>query len=114
MALADALPDGFQRAFGGSVGSVVAGVEIRDSSWPDDPSSDGYELELSLDGFSNVAFSTRWHRIDIDAPRFRLPDWAWALVPFERPIAWRVLSLRPRSRCIVARGTVERLRPEVV
>ena len=78
-------------------------------TWNAVEGAEGYELEASIDDFSNLTFSTAWHGLCPHEPFFQIPAWAWSQVTTNKPVAWRVLALFPRERRVVVRGCFRRV-----
>ncbi|MHC4515622.1 MAG: SPASM domain-containing protein, partial [Planctomycetota bacterium] len=77
-------------------------------AWQGHADTAGYEVEMSLDGFRTLLFSTLWHDLQLAEPRFQIPEWAWVLAPVDETIHWRALAVLPEERRVTARGTFRR------
>jgi MoaA/NifB/PqqE/SkfB family radical SAM enzyme len=76
--------------------------------WPAAEGSEQYVVQVSTDGFRNVAFSTDWHGILVESTSYRVPDWAWALAEPDQLLHWQCLAVLPDERRVVAHGAMRR------
>ena len=76
-----------------------------------DPAEDAerYIVQLSVDGFRNIGFSTDWHKITLETPEFRIPDWARAIGEESKTVHWHSLPVLPLERRLVSLGGVCRV-----
>ncbi|HYC77224.1 MAG TPA: radical SAM protein [Planctomycetota bacterium] len=79
-------------------------------TWGGSAPGDAFEVQLSVDGFRRVAFSSAADGSFVETPRFTVPADVWASLPAEAPVAWRALVVDHDERRVVARGLVRRSR----
>lgn len=77
--------------------------------WNDVPDCEGYEVEISLDGFQTIVFTTPWLGIEIHEPRYAIPLWAWEEMAADHVASWRVLAIFTRERSVIAQGACRRV-----
>lgn len=78
-------------------------------AWPALAGAEGYEVEVSTDGYRTLLFTTAWHGIELDEPAFELPEWAWRLAPKAQDLAWRALAILPDHKEVVGAGAFAKL-----
>jgi hypothetical protein len=83
-------------------------------SWPAVAEAEGYEVEISADGYRSLLFTTTWHGIQLGEPAFELPEWAWRRAPVAQELAWRALAILPDHKEVVGTGAFAKLGPEPV
>lgn len=80
-------------------------------AWDPVEGCEGYVVQVSMDGFRNVAFSTDWHGIALHEESYRVPDWAWAAADEGKLLHWQCLAVLPHERSVAGYGALRRGAP---
>ena len=75
-------------------------------TWEAVPSAERYVVEVSLDNFTSVLFSTSG---PLGGPKiydnsYKVPSWAWRDAPTDRTIYWRAIAKTPDADLVCATG----------
>lgn len=75
-------------------------------TWDEVPTAERYHVEVSLDEFQSVLFSTAGPRggPKIVENRYQVPLWAWRDAPTDRTIYWRAIAKTPGEDRVCATG----------
>ena len=90
----------------GTVQSSHSAPQLR---WPMLEGASGYDLELSADRFTTVAFASSEHGGRLRSPEYSIPEWAWRLAPLNQEVHWRAIADFDGNFVEVAYGALRRV-----